>query len=173
MKSHVLHTVWCNISGEAAGGIWNWSLLWIRLMARGTYVVEVLFLRFHEAPEQRSVNKISKARELTTLQPNSQYSLRSYPDVSSVSGKKKQRNQTQRSSWAFCLLIQRTQTSVQQVSDRSPQEILVLAIIYATDSGAMRPIAPGILLHYQKALFDKLVRLTPVQFTDLARPAAM
>ena len=27
MKSQVLHTVWCNISGEAAGEIWNWSLL--------------------------------------------------------------------------------------------------------------------------------------------------
>ena len=30
MKSHVLHTVWCNISGEAAGEIWNWSLLGVR-----------------------------------------------------------------------------------------------------------------------------------------------
>ena len=75
-----------------------------------------------------------------------------------------QSKQTQQSSWAICLLIQRTQTSVQQVSDPSRQEILVLAIIYATDSGAMCPIAPGILLHYQKALFDK----TPVQFTGLA-----
>ena len=27
MKSQVLHTVWCNISGEAAGEILNWSLL--------------------------------------------------------------------------------------------------------------------------------------------------
>ena len=26
MKSQVLHTVWCNISGEAAGEIWHWSL---------------------------------------------------------------------------------------------------------------------------------------------------
>ena len=26
MKSHVLLTVWCNISGEAAGEIWHWSL---------------------------------------------------------------------------------------------------------------------------------------------------
>ena len=26
MKSKVLHTVWCNISGEAAGEIWQWSL---------------------------------------------------------------------------------------------------------------------------------------------------
>ena len=25
MKSHVLHTVWRNISGEAAGEIWHWS----------------------------------------------------------------------------------------------------------------------------------------------------
>ena len=27
MKSQVLHTVWGNISGEAAGEIWDWSLL--------------------------------------------------------------------------------------------------------------------------------------------------
>ena len=26
MKSQVLHTVWCYITGEAAGEIWNWSL---------------------------------------------------------------------------------------------------------------------------------------------------
>ena len=26
MKSYVLHTVWCHISGEAAGEIWHWSL---------------------------------------------------------------------------------------------------------------------------------------------------
>ena len=27
MKSQVLHTVWCNISGEAAGEIWKWLTL--------------------------------------------------------------------------------------------------------------------------------------------------
>ena len=27
MKSQVLHTVWCNIYGEAAGENWHWSLL--------------------------------------------------------------------------------------------------------------------------------------------------
>ena len=26
MKTHILLTVWCYISGEAAGEIWNWSL---------------------------------------------------------------------------------------------------------------------------------------------------
>ena len=30
MKSHVLHTVWCNIPGEAAGEIWSWSLLGVK-----------------------------------------------------------------------------------------------------------------------------------------------
>ena len=28
--SQVLHTVWCNISGEAAGETWNWSLLGVK-----------------------------------------------------------------------------------------------------------------------------------------------
>ena len=27
MVNQVLHTVWCNITGEAAGEIWHWSLL--------------------------------------------------------------------------------------------------------------------------------------------------
>ena len=30
MKSQVLHTVWCNVSGAAAGGSWNWSLLGVK-----------------------------------------------------------------------------------------------------------------------------------------------
>ena len=30
MKSQVPHTVWCYISGEAAGEIWHWSLLGVR-----------------------------------------------------------------------------------------------------------------------------------------------
>ena len=30
MKSQVLYTVWCNISGEAAGEIWHWSLLGVK-----------------------------------------------------------------------------------------------------------------------------------------------
>ena len=34
MKRQVLHTVWCNISGEAAGGIWNWSLLEVKVSSK-------------------------------------------------------------------------------------------------------------------------------------------
>ena len=30
MKSQVLHTVWCHISGEAAGEIWSWPLLGVK-----------------------------------------------------------------------------------------------------------------------------------------------
>ena len=30
MKRHVLHTAWCNISGEAAEELWNWSLLGVK-----------------------------------------------------------------------------------------------------------------------------------------------
>ena len=39
LKSQVLHTVWCNISGRAAGEIWNWSLLGVkaRLLVPGTF----------------------------------------------------------------------------------------------------------------------------------------
>ena len=30
MKSQVLHTVWCNMTGEATGEIWSWSLLGVK-----------------------------------------------------------------------------------------------------------------------------------------------
>ena len=30
MKTYFLHIVWCTISGEAAGEIWHWSLLWVK-----------------------------------------------------------------------------------------------------------------------------------------------
>ena len=30
MESQVLYTVWCRISGEAAGEIWTWSLLGVK-----------------------------------------------------------------------------------------------------------------------------------------------
>ena len=30
MKSQVLHTVWCSITGVAAGWIWTWSLLGVK-----------------------------------------------------------------------------------------------------------------------------------------------
>ena len=35
MESQVLHTVWCNISGEATGEIWYWSLLGVKGWRRG------------------------------------------------------------------------------------------------------------------------------------------
>ena len=35
MKSQVLHTVWCSISGEAAGEIWTWSLLGVKWLMAG------------------------------------------------------------------------------------------------------------------------------------------
>ena len=35
MKNQVLHTVWCNISAEAAGEIWDWSLLGSERANRG------------------------------------------------------------------------------------------------------------------------------------------
>ena len=34
MKSQVLLTVWCNISGEAAGEIWHWSLSGVKGLNR-------------------------------------------------------------------------------------------------------------------------------------------
>ena len=41
----VPHTVWCNISGEAVGEIWNWSLLGVKglMMAYlGSLVLSIL-----------------------------------------------------------------------------------------------------------------------------------
>ena len=33
MKSQVLHTVWCNMTGEATGEIWTWSLLGVKVLS--------------------------------------------------------------------------------------------------------------------------------------------
>ena len=41
MKSQVLHTVWCHISAEAAGEIWNWSLLGVKGLELVAYRFEV------------------------------------------------------------------------------------------------------------------------------------
>ena len=41
MKSQVLHTVWCYISGEAAGEIWNWSLLGVKGLRQGVILQDV------------------------------------------------------------------------------------------------------------------------------------
>ena len=38
MKSQILHTVWCNSSGEAAGEIWNWSLLGVKGLTIGKHI---------------------------------------------------------------------------------------------------------------------------------------
>ena len=40
MKSQVLHTVWRNITGEAAGGIWNWSLLGVEGLDASIFFIE-------------------------------------------------------------------------------------------------------------------------------------
>ena len=48
MKSHVLHTVWCNISGEAAGEIWYWSLLGVKGLS---HCPSLLSARLHRCVE--------------------------------------------------------------------------------------------------------------------------
>ena len=42
MKTQVLHTVWCIISGEAAGEIWNWSLMGVKWLTNTSTVKPVL-----------------------------------------------------------------------------------------------------------------------------------
>ena len=42
MKSQVLHTVWCNISGQAAGEIWHWSLLGVKGLQCALFLVAAI-----------------------------------------------------------------------------------------------------------------------------------
>ena len=44
MKSQVLHTVWCNISGEVGGEIWHWSLSGVKGLTEGKQVFRRLQL---------------------------------------------------------------------------------------------------------------------------------
>ena len=66
--SQVLYTVWCNVSGEAAGEIWHWSLLWKGwlcmhqwpLLRRGIWIVQ----RFvHGCPHWCSVRALLQPRK--------------------------------------------------------------------------------------------------------------
>ena len=48
MESQVLHTVWCNIAGEAAGEIWNWSFLGVKGLNIGSnYSIYKTCLRYY------------------------------------------------------------------------------------------------------------------------------
>ena len=48
MKTQVLHTVWCNISGEAAGEIWNWSLSGVKGLKGGGSCLQMQPLTRHQ-----------------------------------------------------------------------------------------------------------------------------
>ena len=62
MKSQVLHTVWCNISGEAAGGIWHWSLLEVTgLNPYGGFMLLLLLIRCSPVAEQLKRGKTVEA----------------------------------------------------------------------------------------------------------------
>ena len=55
MKSQVLHTVWCNIYGEAAGENWHWSLFGVKGISAVGYCVYSINRcpRISTAPESR------------------------------------------------------------------------------------------------------------------------
>ena len=42
MQSQVLHTVWCNISGQAAGEIQNWSVLGVKGLTKALTLILAL-----------------------------------------------------------------------------------------------------------------------------------
>ena len=49
MKSQVLHTVWCNITGEATGEIWTWSLLGVKGLSpqkNGNTITHIIIVPF-------------------------------------------------------------------------------------------------------------------------------
>ena len=50
MKSQVLHTVWCNISGEAAGDIWHRSFLGVKGLTRFMSVYGTRFFPWPSCP---------------------------------------------------------------------------------------------------------------------------
>ena len=62
MKSQVLHTVWCNISGEAAGEIWTWSLLGVE---------GLMHFRVSMPPDPRGYECTLVSRPLTRRTPRS------------------------------------------------------------------------------------------------------
>ena len=64
MESHVLHTVWCNIAGGAAGEFWHWSLSGVKGL---TFWVVLVVCRDAEEGEPYSKKElIDLAKQIAT-----------------------------------------------------------------------------------------------------------
>ena len=69
MQSQVLHTVWCNISGEAAGEIWHWSLLGVKGLINAAYYE--IKCQLHPSPRfPYSTDNLDDSELSTRLQIN-------------------------------------------------------------------------------------------------------
>ena len=64
MKSQVLLTVWCNISGEAAGEIWHWSLSGVK----GLILVQHLLWQVESIVEDKLRGTVTAYRDNEDLQ---------------------------------------------------------------------------------------------------------
>ena len=86
MKSQILHTVWCDISGEAAGKIWNWLL-------RDEYFGSVVLTKVGTNTEDQWR---SFERQLSSIHSHRQKPERSKPQQSDI---------LRRYSALICLLL--------------------------------------------------------------------
>ena len=70
MESQVLHTAWCYISGEAAGEIWNWSLLGVKglkVNEEGLTLERALSNRHFEQQNEYEYHTVSCSYQSTQL----------------------------------------------------------------------------------------------------------
>ena len=72
MKSHILHTVWCNNSGEAAGEIWNWSLLGVKGLAYWLEITCFIYIFFSDNDEGSIGHAIEVLKPLAEKHTKSQ-----------------------------------------------------------------------------------------------------
>ena len=77
MKSQVLHTVWCIISGEAAGEIWRWSLLGVKRLIAFLFIWLVIQFRLHDTT---SANQNTKENDGKSFEHRPNESTKSYAE---------------------------------------------------------------------------------------------
>ena len=67
MKSWILHTMWCIITGEAAGEIWNWSLLGVKGLMIECFASENLIRKFDESDQRAQALRFGNSRLIFEL----------------------------------------------------------------------------------------------------------
>ena len=116
MKSQVLHTVECNISGGVAGEIWHWSLLWVKGLNTDGVVILPCAVGFRLSAKENAVtgvnHEISRANRAAVEQ-------RSWFQLTSSSEERERSRDVQ-----FLSFLPSSESMAKTISQRNPANFL-------------------------------------------------